>query len=135
MHKFMLATLVACALVVSSCSDSSQPTASQQPRSGNEQKATSTWQPFNSSIYNQCCDDYIELSGKYHLISKGQGTDLKVNLAQLEGVGSTGNVYHGTANASLVINEDGTQNYREHWTLSSADGCSFQLTFEYHYEI
>ncbi len=136
----MIATLVAFALVLSSCADSNSPTASQttasqQHRSGNEQKATSSWQDFYASIYNPCCDDYLELTAKYHLVTKGDGSRAKVNLAKLVGTGSTGNTYHGTAGASQTFNEDGAWKYREHWTLSSADGCHFQYTIEYHYEL
>ena len=131
----MLATLVAFALVLSSCENASSPTASQQHRSGNEQKATSSWQDFSTSIYNPCCDDIITITAKYHSVGKGDGSKYKVNLAQLVGTGSTGNTYHGTANASQTTYEDGTWKYREHWTLSSADGCTFQMTFEYHVEL
>lgn len=135
MHKYMLATLVAFALVVSSCSETNAPTASEQPRMGNEQKATSSWQDFQGWIYNECCDDFIQIDAKYHLVVKGDGSSAKVNLANLVGTGSNGTTYHGTAGASQQFYEDGTWKYKEHWTLSSDDGCTFQLTVQYHYEI
>jgi hypothetical protein len=131
MHKYMLATLVAFALVLSSCADSNQPTGPQQQVSGVEQKSTSTWQDFNSYIYNECCDDYITITAKYHLVTNGDYTRLKVNLAQLVGTGQNGTTYHGTAGAHQMVYEDGGYKVTEHWTLASADGCTFQLTYKY----
>jgi hypothetical protein len=132
MHKFMLATLVACALVVSSCSDSNQPTGPQQQVSGMEQKSTSTWQEFHSSIYNECCGENVIIDAKYHLVVNGDYTKIRVNLAQLVGTGeSSGTTYHGTAGAREEFYEDGGYKIAEHWTLTSSSGCTFQLTIKY----
>jgi hypothetical protein len=132
MHKYMLATLVAFALVLSSCSDSTQPTGSQQQRSGMEQKSTSSWQDYNSWIYNECCGEYVQIDAKYHLVANSDYSKVKVNLAQLVGTGMTsGTTYHGTAGARQETYEDGGYKVTEHWTLSSSDGCTFQLTIKY----
>jgi hypothetical protein len=134
MHKYMLATLVAFALVLSSCADSNQPTSPQQTPSVAAQKTTSTWSEWSTTIYNPCCDEDITLTAKYHYVSNGTSR-ASVNLANLEGVGESGSIYHGSARASQTVNEDGTSRYMEHWSLATSSGCGFTIMIKYHYDL
>jgi hypothetical protein len=135
MSKYMLSAVLAFALVLSSCSNTNQPTGPDQQRPVSSNKATSQWFDLQGAwIWNPCCNEYIFLSGKYHVVFKEDGSQ-KLNTANVSAVDAAGNTYHGMLNYSYTTNEDGTYQYREHYNFTSPTGCSFSYKIAYHYEI
>jgi len=136
MSKYMLSAFVAFALVLSSCSNTTQPASPDQPRAANTQKATSVWYEIeNGGIWNPCCNEILNITGKYHVVSKGDGSGYKLNTAKMTGTDAAGNTYHGTLNYSYSFNDDGTYRFQQHTVFTSPTGCSFMYKQSSHLEI
>lgn len=91
--------------------------------------AVSTKTDITTSLYNECCDEFIELSGTLHQVMNTKTGKSHLNFQGLTATGSNGNTYNGNyvANSSFELNDDGSYSGTNHVIvhLTSESGCSF----------
>jgi hypothetical protein len=128
MRTFFAFALALFALGFVSCSDSNAPTAS-EPAS----KTVSMWQDFDGWVYNTCCGQVVNLSGKIHITMKDGA--LHYNGASIEGTDEDGNTYSG--NLVVNVNEDfeddgsGCVSQIVNYNFSGSGDCDFSAKIRF----
>jgi hypothetical protein len=144
MKNLFLAAIAAFALTLGSCSQSDNPSTtnatvagSQLPTSNSHKPAQYDY-PFDFTLWNSCCNEYVHITGIEHIqYSYVDGKyHYHFNTSQLSGTGTSGDTWHGTINENVNENFDGNgateYNVEERYNLHSSSGCSFTLIYKYH---
>jgi hypothetical protein len=135
MKKYILSALVAFAFVLSSCADSSSPNSSVPVRPSVSDKAATTGSyDWGSYFYNECCDEWIEVSATIRSATKDGVAHF--NPTGIVGESSNGTTYHGGGAQNENYNEgDGAGHYISSFSIvmTSANGCHFTVRISVHY--
>lgn len=134
MYKYLLSALVAVAFIVASCADSNPPSGAPDNRPMvSDHKMTPLKTEFDRTLYNSCCEEYIEISGTLHLAYSEDGSHFRGNVSNLVGVGSNGNTYHGGVTESVFYEDYGYDMHVVSWVMTSVGGeCKFKLKIVFH---
>ncbi len=93
--------------------------------------AISTKFDASTGFYNECCDEFIQISGTVHRVFNPKTGKSHLNFQGLTGTGSNGNSYSGNyvSNSSFEDHGDGSYSGSDHLRvqLSSPSGCSFTI--------
>jgi hypothetical protein len=133
--KSLFLSIVLMAFMLVSCDNSQTPT---EPQTSNNPllKAEQVRdEPVNGVFYNECCDEFVEVSGIAHIVMRSNGGIFIVK--ELTGTGSSGNTYtgHNTSVDPFHFNSgNGASNNGSVFTLamSNDEGCSFRVMFHFH---
>ena len=91
------------------------------------------------TVYNECCDEYIEISGTGHVVIRnGTFNNSHIDVKGLEGYGSNGNYYtqRGAGTQLMQFNEDGTEGtFVFQVQMVGENGCSFRAKITQHITI
>ena len=86
---------------------------------------------FTLSVFNDCCDESVQLSGTAYYIQRKNGGHVNSRGATITGTGSSGRLYTGRyvgmRNTNTNDNGQFAQTQIQKMSFTSEDGCSFTL--------
>ena len=136
---FVLMALLAFTAV--SCDQSQAPTGAQN---GPALKATQYKDiPISGFFWNECCGEYVEVSGMGHLVIRDNGSHIDMSGATGTGMAynaetntwePTGNAYtqRGGITQNVSFKADGSFTLTLTTNMRNANGCSFKLKITIH---
>jgi hypothetical protein len=129
--KSLTLSIALLAFTLVSCDNSQAPT---EPHTSSNAllKATQIVDlPINVALYNECCEEYVSLSGTAHLVLRDNGRHF--NVTDISGTGlSSGETYtgHNTAVHNEHFNSGNgatNQSLLIHVHVTNENGCGFTL--------